>query len=1172
MRKLSDGRVILTATDLSNFLACDHLTQLSLRAALGEDLPRSESEMTTLLSEAGARHEDDTLNRLVQTGCTIKQFAGDASRTAGTAEELARAAADTLDAMREGWDVIYQPTFFDGEWVGRADFLFKVKTPSTLGGHSYEVADAKLARHVRAEALLQLSEYSFQVARLQGRAPERMRVLLGDGSDRAHLVGDFAAYHMSVRKQLLEAVHGAPTYPLKVAHCKVCVYADLCESKRRGDDHLSLVARMRNDQIHKLESVRVATLTELAGLPKDVDVPRLAATTLESLRLQASLQLRGREAPGSAPLVELLHEDTPGFGLAALPAPSPGDVFFDMEGDPLARDQPLEYLFGAVTVEAGASRYHSWLGHDAREEKAAFEGFMDWLMARLAQHPDLHVYHYAAYERSALLNLMGRHATRESEVDQLLRRGVLVDLYRVVRQGVRLSTESYGLKEVERLYLAPRGESIADAQGSVVAYEKWLSSGLTAETRDQRLLDGIIEYNEVDCVSTWRLRDWLEKQRIQWEHEHTAPLPRPLPPESTVSATLEESVTAAEDMRSRLTDSIPDDPVERTREQAATWLLAQLLGYHRRENKVEWWRYFRELEMTREELEEDSYALGPLTLLGPVETSESATVMRYQFAPQEHRIREDAKPKALPIRAGARGPDGAGVVVAIDNAAGTIDVRRAARGGEVPHPLFLIPEPPWGTAGHAQALLEAGAWVEAHGIDAAGEHRACRDLLLRNPPRMRTATSGALRRADESAEQAAVRVVRDLDGGCLAIQGPPGAGKTYTAARIALELARHGRRVAVTATAHKAIANLLDEVSRAARDANHPLRLMQLVRTRDRCSEPDVVIATDNQKVFAALDDDAVDIVGATTWLLVADSAAGQFDTLIVDEAGQMSLADVVAASRCARNIVLVGDPRQLAQVVQGTHPTGAGVSGLEHLLGEDITIPPDRGIFLDRTWRMAPAVCSFVSTSFYQGRLEPEPANAHQAILAEGVEHAGLRLAEVAHESDRTYSVAEAARVAEIVANLQRWRWRDRTGQVRPIHLDDILVVAPYNAHVACLEQALPEGARVGTVDKFQGQEAPVSIFSMATSSTEDLPRNLEFLYSMNRLNVAVSRARCLSVLVCSPQLLRARCHTPEQMRLVNALCRYQQMAQPWDPGATPVAAPPAQQLPLLMATMLPA
>ncbi|HXO15142.1 MAG TPA: TM0106 family RecB-like putative nuclease, partial [Steroidobacteraceae bacterium] len=830
------------------------------------------------------------------------------------------------------------------------------------------------------------------------------------------------------------------------------------------------------------------------------------------------------------------------------------------------------YLFGAVTVEAGESRYHSWLGHDAREEKAAFEGFMDWLMARLAQYPDMHVYHYAAYERSALLNLMGRHATRESEVDELLRRGVLVDLYRVVRQGVRLSTESYGLKEVERLYLAPRAESIADAQGSVVAYERWLSSGLTAAARDQSLLAGIIEYNKVDCVSTWRLRDWLEQQRIQWEREHTAVLPRPLPPEGAVSAALEDSVTAAEEMRSRLTDGIPDDPVARTHEQAATWLLAQLLGYHRRENKVDWWRYFRELEMTREELEEDAYALGPLTLVGPVETAESATVMRYGFAPQEHRIRDDAKPKALPVRAGARGPDGVGVVVAIDNAAGTIDVRRAARGGELPHPLFIIPEPPWGTTGHAQALLEAGAWVESHGIDASGEHRAARDLLLRNAPRTRAATTGALRRADESAEQAAVRVVRDLDGGCLAIQGPPGAGKTYTAARIALELARHGRRVAVTATAHKAIANLLDEISRAARDANHPLRLMQLVRTRDRCSEPDVVIATDNQKVFAALDDETVDILGATSWLLVADGAAGQFDTLIVDEAGQMSLADVVAASRCARNIVLVGDPRQLAQVVQGTHPTGAGVSGLEHLLGDHVTIPPDRGIFLDRTWRMAPAVCRFVSRSFYQGRLEPEPSNAQQAVLADGNEHAGLRLAEVTHDSDRTYSVAEAERVAEIVDDLLQWSWRDRAGRIHPIRLQDILVVAPYNAHVACLQQALPDEARVGTVDKFQGQEAPVSIFSMATSSAEDLPRNLEFLYSMNRLNVAVSRARCLSVLVCSPHLLRARCHTPEQMRLVNALCRYEQMAELWDvrgSNAAP-AAPPVQQLPLLMATML--
>ena len=1150
--RVIEGRLILNATDLSRFLACDHLTQLELLAARGERLPRRVSEMTRLLGEFGARHEEEMLRRYEHQGLSIKRFSDDVAKSAATVVELEDAAHGTEQAMRDGYDVIYQPVFFDGEWLGRADFLCKVARPSALGAHSYEVADAKLARHVRAEALLQLSEYSRHVARLQGVSPEWMHLLLGDGTDQAHLVSDFSAYHENVRRQLLVAVaDGRATYPMKVPHCGICEYADHCDARRHDDDHLSTVARMRRDQLRKLESEGVRTVAQLAVLSPEVRIPRLQEATLEGLRCQASLQVRGRTLRDAVPLVELIAESTPGFGLAALPPPSRGDVFFDMEGDPLARDPALEYLFGAVTVDKGAPEYQRWLGHDAAEERRAFEQFIDWVMQRLETYPNMHIYHYAPYERTALLSLMGRHATRETQIDMLLRRGVLVDLYRVVRQGIRLSAESYGLKEVERLYMAPREESVSDAEGSVVAYERWLCSGETPETREQHLLDEIVEYNRVDCTSTWMLREWLEGQRENWERTFGEPLPRPSPRETKASEQLEDATSATEDLRRRLTEDIPDEPEHRSDAQQATWLLAQLLGYHRREDKVEWWRYFGQLEMTHEELEDDAYALGPLRSRGPVDNGEAARVFRYTFEPQEHKIREQAEVKSLPVPEGHNDAPAAGRVVDIDNVQGVVDIRRPAKSMEGPEPEFLISGGPIGRTGHAKALREVGEWVHAHGIDALGAHRAARDLLLRLRPRLRSGHEGPLRQPGESAEEAAVRVgVEQLDHSCLPIQGPPGAGKTYTAARVAVQLARRGRRVAVTATAHKAIANLLDEAADAARESNESFGILQRGGDGDWCSDPDVLKVEKTDEVVAALSEKDVRIVGGTTWLWVHEAVAGAFDTLIVDEAGQMSLADVVAVSRCAQNIVLVGDPRQLAQVVQGAHPKGSAVSALEHLLGNELTVGEDRGIFLDRTWRMAPAVCSFVSTAFYEDRLHPVETCEQQAILMREAELTGLRLHSVAHTSDRTYSEAEASAVAGMIRFLLQGSWRDQHGAVRRLTLNDILVVAPYNAHVACLQHLLPTGARVGTVDKFQGQEAAVSIFSMATSSTDDLPRNLEFLYSMNRLNVAVSRARCLSVLVCSPQLLSARCHTPEQMRLVNALCRYEQMALSWVPS----------------------
>jgi hypothetical protein len=352
----------------------------------------------------------------------------------------------------------------------------------------------------------------------------------------------------------------------------------------------------------------------------------------------------------------------------------------------------------------------------------------------------------------------------------------------------------------------------------------------------------------------------------------------------------------------------------------------------------------------------------------------------------------------------------------------------------------------------------------------------------------------------------------------------------------------------VTALSHNAIRTLLEKIEELA--PAHGWMPRMLHRSEGRTGTDAIHTARSNEEVEAALDAGGVDVVGGTSWFFSRPASEQRFDTLVVDEAGQVSLADVLAVSRSARNLVLVGDPRQLAQPLQGSHPSGVGVSALDHLLGGDVTIAPDRGVLLDLTWRMHPEVCAFVSRSFYAGRLGSEPQCAAQAVLQDGVPAAGLRYAPVEHAGDRVRSDAEACQVRDIIDRLTRAGWRGSDGRVRPLSLDDIVVVAPYNAQVACLIEALPTGARVGTVDRFQGQEAAVSIFSMATSSVEDLPRNLEFLFSLNRLNVAVSRARGLSVLVCSPELLRARCHTPGQMRLVNALCRYVEMAQEWDAG----------------------
>ena len=905
---------------------------------------------------------------------------------------------------------------------------------------------------------------------------------------------------------------------------------------------------MRSGQVLALKTAGIATMTALAQVSDDTEAPpRMSPATFSELRAQAALQHRGPH-PDGVPRHELLDAWEVGHGLCALPAPSPGDIFFDMEGDGLARDVPLEYLFGAVDAQG---TYRAWWGHDDAEERRAFEGFVDHAIEQLDRHPDMHIYHYAAYEKTALRRLMSRHGTREEEVDRLLRNEVLVDLYRVVRQGVRLSTDSYSLKKVERLYMPAREESIADAAGSMVMYERWLTSREQGGDGDQTLLDEIAMYNERDCISTLQLRDWLEARRVEEEELRGAPIERPPIVDRDVSDALRTKIVATQEIAAALIDGLPADPEVQTDAERARWLLAPLLSYHRRENKVNWWRHYDQLAMSPEELERDTYALGPLEMIGSHDEGRRI-IERYRFEPQEHRISHGDTPLDPDCEVG-RAPT-AGEVTDLDSARGSITLSRTAGQAERGAVRFLIPSTPIPTDAQEESLLDLGRWVVANGPNATGPNRAGRDLLMRVPPRLRSGVDCALREPGESASEAAIRLILGLQEGCLPVQGPPGAGKTHMAALAVLALiARRRGPIGVTAVTHNAIRTLLAKIEELAPSVGLDVRMQH--RQSDGIEHPGDPGRTRLTRWSRLLSPTAASTSSAARrGSSRVRSSRAHFDTLIVDEAGQMSLADVLAVSRAGRNLVLVGDPRQLAQPLQGSHPPGVGVSALDHLLGGDVTIAPDRGVLLDLTWRMHPDVTAFVSRSFYEGRLGSEPQCATQAVLLHRSPITGLRTSFVDHHGDRVRSDAEAQRVRTIIDHLTRATWRDDSGDVRPLSLDDIVVVAPYNAQVACLVEALPSGARVGTVDRFQGQEAAVSIFSMATSSVEDLPRNLEFLFSLNRLNVAVSRARGLSVLVCSPELLRARCHTPEQMRLVNALCRFVEMAEPW------IAAPPGQ------------
>ena len=1136
-----DGRLVLSPTDLTKHVACPHITTLDLQAldssaaALGA---KAADDALNLVFAKGLAHEADYLQALHDRGLSIIEIEG-----FGTHREAAESA--TVEAMREGVDVVYQATLFDGQWVGHADFLLRTDRPSDLGDWSYDIADTKLARRLKVPALLQMATYAARLETLQGVAPRRLVVVTGDKEEHPWRLVDVAPYARRRRDALVHAIEtGAPTESAPSAQCTQCRWQVRCEQEWLDTDDLVQVAGLRRDQREALRANGIATMAELAAAPLEQVTAVLSTATATRLHEQARLQVAERES-GHAAYTLLPAEE--GRGLQRLPEPSPGDVYLDFEGDPWADDgRGREYLAG---LWDRTGTFTGFWAHDSAGEKQLTEDLLDELMRRWHADPDMHIYHYAAYERTALARLTGRHGTREAEFDQLLRGERLVDLYAVVRQGIRISKPSYSIKKVEDFYWGHTrtGDEadVSDAMTSVVEYERWLTES------EDAILESIRRYNEDDVRSTHDLHAWLELRRRELADEGYE-LGRPIPPELRQIGDEERAET---DLAERLLEKSHD-------------LLAGCVGWHRREARPGWWDYFRYESLDTEELVQDATAIGgpgePVHVRDVLSRAGRVTskVWRYPFAPQ------DCK---MPVGKYVDDVDNHGTVGKVldyDGVAGWVDLSMKASTEPVV-PRGFKPQGPL-----VDKVLRESIAATGRGV-LEGESGMAARLLDRVVPHRYVLALGV---AEEPAD-AVVRIGLGLTGQVLAVQGPPGTGKTYAAARLIRSLLDAGKKVGVTALSHAVIRHVLDEVGRPALhkgrpedvddgseqvvcsdsghaslsgDGDHVARSGGSENTgRGPVRPPLVQVTTTNEAARDALLSGQVSLVGGTAWLWAREDMRESVDVLVIDEAGQFSLANAVAAAPAATSLVLLGDPQQLTQPSQATHPYGAGISALEHLIGEHDTVPADRGVFLGRTYRMHPEVTAFVSELSYEGRLESAAGRERQAISGEGLlSGAGLRWVPVAHEGRSAESDEEAAVVADLAQELLTRSCTDDQGIERAMKEHDILVVAPFNAHVARLRAALPGGIRVGTVDKFQGQQAPVVVYSMASSSAADAPRGVDFLFDLHRFNVAISRAKALSIVVASPALLDAEVHTPEQLRAVNALCRYVDDAQELSPS----------------------
>ncbi len=1077
---------------------------------------------------------------------------------------LAAKHAESIEALRAGADVVFQAAFFDGQFHGRSDFLVR------QADGSYAVFDTKLARHAKVTALLQLAAYGEQLLKAGITPDQVVTLVLGATVPLPDGGFDYVRSHHKLSEILpvfrerrgrflaLTAAHIAQpgTVSWGAPGLTACGRCDYCQEQVKATDDLLLVARMNSAQRKKLRADGIRTVRELAEAT--LVNPNASLLRLQS---QARMQSGTGGADGEVRFFKDGEEHSIRFAvmpentLAELPPPSRGDIFFDFEGDPLWQESAtgvwgLEYLFGVIEAPTGPGVpgvFRPFWAHTREAEKQAFLDFLDYVQKRRQDYPDMHVYHYAAYEKTALRKLSVMHVAGEDTVDGWLREGLLVDLYQTVRNSIRISENSYSIKKLEPLYMGSnlRSGDVKDAGASVVAYAHYCDARDNERPEEAAtILAGISDYNEYDCLSTLELRNWLlglaRERGIKpgGDAAHAAAASTAVgagADSGPASAELDPLEVALAELAGPGVGLSEDD-------RKAVSMLAAAVSYHRRERKAFWWAHFDRCEngpdthhqqdrnvflVEDAEVLEDWWKDGAklperrVKLIGTVspgsDLREGSTWFRMYEPP-------------LPAGLGGTGINGTGrngwfgtevLELGHEDGRDTVVIRDKLRKGIDPYaqvPVALTEDQPIQTKSLEDALaaLASVVTVALQRTPPAFPRHPALDLVRRVPPRL---VSGAsLPAPGEGPDRfidAITAAVEALDRSYVAVQGPPGTGKTHVGSHVIARLVARGWKVGVVGQSHAVVENLLKTaVTKAGVDPS-------MVAKDVKHAEPLPWGQRSAKDVARLLSSPGGALIGGTAWTMTgANVPAGSLDLLVIDEAGQFSLANTLAVAQASSRLLLLGDPQQLPQVSQGAHPEPVDESALGWVSAGHATLPQELGYFLADSWRMTSELCRAVSELSYEGKLRSAPAADRRRL--DGVP-AGIETVMVEHSGNITSSAEEAAEVVRQVRRHLGLSWHSEQG-TRPLNPADILVVAAYNAQVNVVRDALDaanlSGVRVGTVDKFQGQEAAVVIVSMACSAVAEAPRGMEFLLSRNRINVAVSRGQWRAVVVRAPEL----------------------------------------------------
>jgi predicted RecB family nuclease len=1121
MKKLKNGHYLYSPSDLVRYIDspfASAMARLVCEGVFDKTLKNVDDEQAQLLANRGFNHEDDL----------EAVFRSQGKRVIKIKEDTKDNYEQTLAAMREGYEVIVQAYLTHDLFAGYADFLIKVDGKSRLGDYHYEVWDTKLAHHIKPAFVIQLCCYAEMLCATQGVLPKHITVALGNRQNISIKTLDCFAYYQAVKSAFLQeqAQFNIDVMPDPADSKNWGQWSDYAQKTLKERDHLFQVANISYSQIKKLNQAGINTMTELTQSPVEY-IKGIQASTLQRLKKQASLQ---KQSIGlEKPKFEIIRSPQETLkGLALLPPHSTLDIFFDIEGFPY-EEGGLEYLWGATYFNPqNEIDFKAFWAHNREQEKQAFEAFITWAFKCWQDDPSMHIYHYAAYEVTVCRKLMGRFGVCEFEVDQLLRNDVFVDLYKIVKGGLLVGESKYSIKNIESLYRKPREGEVANGGDSIVAYDTYKTLSTQVENQEaQAILNNILAYNKEDCDSTQELVVWLRQQQKKHDIAYMGKIEIEEAP-----AQDDEKI----DLRNKLLAQAEEVETNNIAQGNLLENLAWMLEFHKREAKPVFWRLFDRLGLSDVELFDDLECLAGCQRTKKAEFTINRT-LAYEYSFDRTQEFKDASKYFYVLGLQKENKNQLSLELVkeySDLKNGLITVKSSTA---LPKTITLIPNDYVNPNPIPLALQQVISDITKQ---CNTQHVAIQHFLQRQKPVIKGHKDGAIVSSKEPQQRLdeIIDVVERLNNSYLVIQGPPGSGKSYTAKHIIAKLIKNGAKVGISSNSHKAINHLLLTTAQYCAQQQIEVSFVCTKNTAVELEQAGITISTNNQLINYVK---ASCVLGTTAWGFARKEMANQLDYIFVDEAGQVSVANLIAMSRSAKNLVLMGDQMQLGQPSQGTHPLDSGLSVLDYLLHDTPTIADDMGVFLSESYRMHPAVNQFISEYIYEAKLHTDSDNVKQlvhvpasytGILNKG---AGIVFVSVEHQGNTQAADEEVEQIVQLTQEILQRQLTTKDGVTRQVTWQDILFIAPYNHQVSKLQAALGQQAKVGSVDKFQGQEAHIVFLSMCSSDASEALRGLDFLFNKNRLNVAISRAKSLAIVVANPRLAITKVNSIEQLKMVN-------------------------------------